>query len=139
MRKFLAIALKEASIEENSQHHFLPKEKNLGGSHRAVKHARNNIEKNKIKWIVSTELSVKALPYRQTSHCYDWSLFEYDWSKNLKFFIKGYITKVIFLCSQARPRMVEGVMWDGKVEIWLIGKMAITQMTSVNRPAGTSK
>lgn len=35
-----------------------------------------------------------------------------------KFKYKDYITKVIFLCAQARPRMVEGVMWDGKVGIW---------------------
>ena len=34
---------------------------------------------------------------------------------------KSFITKVMFLSAQARPRMVKGKMWDGKIGIWPIG------------------
>ena len=57
---------------------------------------------------------------------------------------KSHITKVMFLCAQARPRMVRvGTrednqrMWDGKIGIWPIGDWKAAQRASVNRPAGT--
>lgn len=50
---------------------------------------------------------------------------------------KGYILKIMFLCAQARPRMVNGIMWDGKIGIWPIGRVVPAQRSSVNRPAGT--
>ena len=50
---------------------------------------------------------------------------------------KSHIKKVMFLCAQARPRMVNGVMWDGKIGIWPIGDWVAAQRSSVNRPAGT--
>ena len=56
---------------------------------------------------------------------------------------KSHITKVMFLCAQARPRMIPNgtrggmVMWDGKIGIWPIGEYKAAQRGSVNRPAGT--
>ena len=50
---------------------------------------------------------------------------------------KSYITKVMFLCAQARPCMVNGVYWDGKIGIWPIGSMKPAKRSSKNRPAGT--
>ena len=44
---------------------------------------------------------------------------------------KGYITKVMFLCAQARPRMVNGQIWDGK-----IGKMAPPAISKVMMKTG---
>jgi hypothetical protein len=50
---------------------------------------------------------------------------------------KGYISKVMFLCATARPRMVQGTMWDGKIGIWPIGQVTETVRSSKNRPKGT--
>ena len=56
---------------------------------------------------------------------------------------KSHITKVMFLCAQARPRPIPngtrgGVrMWDGKIGIWPIGDWKAAQRSSVNRAAGT--
>jgi len=51
---------------------------------------------------------------------------------------KSHITKVMFLCAQARPRrLVSGVHWDGKVGIWPVGCYRPAQKTSKNRVAGT--
>jgi len=53
---------------------------------------------------------------------------------------KSHITKVMFLCAQARPRRLHnGVWWDGKVGIWPIGEHTVAQRTSVNRPAGAEE
>jgi hypothetical protein len=50
---------------------------------------------------------------------------------------KGYITKIMFLNFQAKPRYVAGHgWWDGKVGIWPIGHVEQAQKSSVNRPAG---
>ena len=50
-----------------------------------------------------------------------------------------YITKVMFLCAQARPRYDHhrGAWWDGKIGIWPIGSYAPAQRSSHLRPAGT--
>jgi len=45
---------------------------------------------------------------------------------------KSYISKVIFLCAQARPPVVSGVYWDGKIGIWPIGNMKTAQRSSKN-------
>jgi hypothetical protein len=52
---------------------------------------------------------------------------------------KKHITKVMFLCAQARPRWDphRNQIWDGKLGLWPIGHFAPAQRTSVNRPAGT--
>ena len=54
---------------------------------------------------------------------------------------KSHITKVMFLCAQARPRYVGRLasrrLWDGKIGIWPIGRLVPAQRGSVNRPAGT--
>jgi hypothetical protein len=52
---------------------------------------------------------------------------------------KNHITKVMFLCAQARPRWDPHTQttWDGKIGIWPIGDWAPAQRTSINRPAGT--
>jgi len=51
---------------------------------------------------------------------------------------KSHITKVMFLCAQARPRLLHnGVWWDGKIGIWPVGCCRAAQRASVNRPAGT--
>ena len=50
---------------------------------------------------------------------------------------KSHIQKVMFLCAQARPRMVNGTMWDGKIGIWPIGEWKAAQRSSVHWPAGT--
>jgi hypothetical protein len=51
---------------------------------------------------------------------------------------KNYITKVMFLCAQARPRWDPGrrQWWDGKIGIWPIGRFDRAQRSSVHRPAG---
>jgi hypothetical protein len=50
---------------------------------------------------------------------------------------KGYITKIMFLNFQAKPRYVAGHgWWDGKVGIWPIGHVEQAQKSSVNRPKG---
>ena len=43
----------------------------------------------------------------------------------------------MFLCAQARPRMVRGRFWDGKVGIWPIGYKEPAKRSSANRQAGT--
>jgi hypothetical protein len=50
---------------------------------------------------------------------------------------KSHITKVQFICAQARPRMVNGVMWDAKIGMWLVGHIKLGERNSVNRPRGT--
>jgi len=53
---------------------------------------------------------------------------------------KSHITKVMFLCAQARPRMLPNRQWwDGKIGIWPIGEYTVAQRTSVNRAAGTDE
>jgi hypothetical protein len=49
------------------------------------------------------------------------------------------VTKVMFLCAQARPRWDPHThtIWDGKIGIWPIGDWAPAQRTSINKPAGT--
>jgi transposase-like protein len=49
---------------------------------------------------------------------------------------KGYIGKVMFLCATARPRMIQGKMWDGKIGIWPIGHVDAAKRTSKNRKKG---
>ena len=52
---------------------------------------------------------------------------------------KNHITKVMFICAQARPRWDphRGAMWDGKIGLWPIGDWAPARRASTNRPAGT--
>lgn len=52
---------------------------------------------------------------------------------------KNHITKVMFLCAQARPRFnPDGTeIWDGKIGLWPIGEFLPAQRTSAHRPAGT--
>lgn len=52
---------------------------------------------------------------------------------------KSHITKVMFLCAQARPRHdpATNQWWDGKIGIWPIGEWAPAQRSSTNREAGT--
>jgi hypothetical protein len=49
---------------------------------------------------------------------------------------KRYISKVMFLCAQARPRWINGKYWDGKIGIWPIGHVGETERASQYRPAG---
>jgi hypothetical protein len=49
---------------------------------------------------------------------------------------KGYIGKVMFLCATARPRIIHGKMWDGKIGIWPIGHVGEAKRTSKNRKKG---
>jgi hypothetical protein len=49
---------------------------------------------------------------------------------------KCYIGKVMFLCAQARPRMVDDRMWDGKIGIWPFGYVGEAQRRSKHRPRG---
>ena len=51
---------------------------------------------------------------------------------------KGFINKVMFLCAVARPRMVNGRMWDGKIGIFPIGRVEPAQRASANRPRGAA-
>jgi hypothetical protein len=50
---------------------------------------------------------------------------------------KSHIEKVMFLCPQARPRMVGHEYWDGKIGIFPIGEYYPAVRTTANRPAGT--
>jgi len=52
---------------------------------------------------------------------------------------KSHITKVMFLCAQARPRWDHHTnsMWDGKIGIWPVGRWEPAQRSSRNRPRGT--
>ena len=52
---------------------------------------------------------------------------------------KSHITKVMFLCAQARPRYVHATstFWDGKIGIWPVGEWRAAQRGSTVRPAGT--
>ena len=52
---------------------------------------------------------------------------------------KNHITKVMFLCAQARPRWDTraNAQWDGKIGLWPIGEMEPAQRTSIHRPGGT--
>ena len=52
---------------------------------------------------------------------------------------KGHITKVMFLCAQARPRFntATNSWWDGKLGIWPIGHIAPAQRKSKHRAKGT--
>ena len=52
---------------------------------------------------------------------------------------KRHITKVMFLCAQARPRYDtrRKCWWDGKIGMWPIGSMQPAQRKLVRRPAGT--
>jgi hypothetical protein len=50
---------------------------------------------------------------------------------------KGYITKVMFLSAQARPRiMAGGEYFDGKIGIWPIGEIVPAKRRSANREKG---
>ena len=51
---------------------------------------------------------------------------------------KSHITKVMFLCAQARPRWdtTRNRMWDGKIGIWPIGHWEAAQRRSTTRDAG---
>ena len=52
---------------------------------------------------------------------------------------KSHISKVLFVCVQARPRWLtdEKKWWDGKIGIWPIGEWTVAQQSSANGPAGT--
>ncbi|ETV70494.1 hypothetical protein H257_14149 [Aphanomyces astaci] len=52
---------------------------------------------------------------------------------------KQYITKVMFLCTVARPRYnhTTDSWWDGKIGIWPFVEPVAAQRDSVNRKAGT--
>ena len=52
---------------------------------------------------------------------------------------KKYMTKVMFLCAQARPQQCATTrqMWDGKIGMWPIGYYGVAQRSIHNRPAGT--
>lgn len=52
---------------------------------------------------------------------------------------KSHLTKVMFLCAQARPRHdpAKNAWWDGKIGIWPIGEWLPAPRTSRNRVAGT--
>jgi hypothetical protein len=52
---------------------------------------------------------------------------------------KNFISMVLFLCVQARPRWDPhtNTQWDGKIGIWPIGKAKPAARSSVHRPAGT--
>ncbi|CAB9529989.1 transposon protein [Seminavis robusta] len=54
---------------------------------------------------------------------------------------KSHITKVMFLCAQARPRKdhATGAIWDGKIGMWPIGHYTTALRNSCNRPAGTTE
>ena len=51
---------------------------------------------------------------------------------------KSHITKVMFLCAQARPRWdtTRNRMWDGKIRIWPIGHWEAAQRRSTKQDAG---
>jgi hypothetical protein len=49
---------------------------------------------------------------------------------------KQYITKVMFLCAQARPRKINGVMWNGKIGLWPIGHTSEAKRRSKNKNKG---
>ena len=52
---------------------------------------------------------------------------------------KSHITKVMFVCAQARPRLdpSTGRVWDGKIGMWPVGKWVPAQRKSNNRARGT--
>ena len=52
---------------------------------------------------------------------------------------KSHISKVLFMCCQARPRWLtdERRWWDGKLGMWPIGEWTVAQRSSANGPAGT--
>jgi len=52
---------------------------------------------------------------------------------------KSHITKIMFMCAQARPRWVarENQYWDGKIGMWPIGSFEPAERASANRPRGT--
>lgn len=52
---------------------------------------------------------------------------------------KHTITKVMFLCCQARPRMVRGRLWDGRIGIWEVGRVELTKRAGSRNPRGTPK
>ena len=50
---------------------------------------------------------------------------------------KSYQDKVMFLSAVARPRLIDGVMWDGKLGIFPVGEYEPAKKNSSRRPAGT--
>ena len=52
---------------------------------------------------------------------------------------KNFITKVMFLCAQARPRFSPDgqLIWDGKLGIWPIGRIEPAKKTTKNREKGS--
>lgn len=69
--------------------------------------------------------------------CFIWPLGEPDPERKCK--SKRFITKAMFLCALARPRIntITGEMWDGKLEIWPFVKQVAAARSSVNRSRGT--
>ena len=50
---------------------------------------------------------------------------------------KSHIVKAMFTSAIAKPRrLANGTWWDGKIGIWLIGRLKHAQRVSVNRPVG---
>ena len=49
------------------------------------------------------------------------------------------MTKVMFLCAQARPRIncTTGTWWNGKIGMWPVGHYGAACWESINKPAGT--
>ena len=52
---------------------------------------------------------------------------------------KSHITKIMFMCAQARPQWFarENQYWDGKIGMWPIGSFEPAERASANRPRGT--
>ena len=50
---------------------------------------------------------------------------------------KSFISKVMFLSAQARPRMVNGKLWNGKIGIWPVGHVGEAARRSKKRDKGT--
>ena len=62
----------------------------------------------------------KAEPYRHVQH-------------------KPFLTKIMFLCAEARPRYDtnKNAWFDGKIRIWPIGKWELAKRSSKKRTKGT--
>ncbi|ETW09752.1 hypothetical protein H310_00237 [Aphanomyces invadans] len=50
---------------------------------------------------------------------------------------KRFVPKVMFLVAVARPRLVDGVFFDGKIGAWPFLETVEAKKTTRNRPAGT--
>jgi hypothetical protein len=51
---------------------------------------------------------------------------------------KIHIDKIMFMAAISRPRLINGIWWDGEIGIWPFGQWIPAKRDSIDRPAGTA-